>query len=447
MRRVESPRVFYLDQRKFIPRPKPVVDRPNILDSSDYPGSPLYRPERLDGRNSRSSGSAADRPGLSHSHICSAPEQGRTAQVEIWKGGSLVRCQRSKRPEKKETPERGNVYDFSGKARARMLQLMSKLDREQLPLFVHLTLPGATVVQPDTVKEAFRRLAVAHHRNFSESSGVWKKELAERKSGQLKGQVLPHFHLLVFNVPEKFAYRAYRGDWVHVFRRGGEWVIRTFYIDVFGQKRWEDEIVSGQDRYREWLARMWYEFIGSGELNHSKACHRVEQINTAEGCKRYAAKYLGKEQSWRLCPYAQGRYWGIWSRERLPLSERIVFRLSDQEAVRIHRAMRRLYEKQNPGRKCHLGHYTINFFTNGSEPFERLVAFVIGQDRYNRELESHEKQKKRARDVGSTGGISGERSAEPYCGSVRTVGNCPTQTWFSALESIPGREAPSASGS
>ncbi len=94
------------------------------------------------------------------------------------------------------------MSDFSPAARLRMLKHFHKIDYENhpKPLFITLTYPDE-VGLPD---HATRNLHRQHmHRRLERATGAivpaaWRMEWQNRKSGALIGEYMPHWHWLVF---------------------------------------------------------------------------------------------------------------------------------------------------------------------------------------------------------------------------------------------------------
>lgn len=369
------------------------AERPQLA-SSEYGDEVLYResPVTRDAPvRSERGAPGRDGAGLSQRHSLTVldskvPDATRQpAQVEIWEGGTLVRIQR----EHSDRPgtgggKRGKVLNFSAQSRRNMLTLLNQLQKEALPQFITLTLPGKTQVSAEQLNAAFHRLRMAFKRTFPGCSAVWKKELADRKSGEFKGEWLPHYHLLAWSLPHhKFPFREYRGKWVNVKQTADGWRIRIRFL-MDGQltetehtePSMEIDGSSRQDRLTDWLSRMWYEFVGSGEGTHLNAGTSVEMILFATGVKRYAAKYLGKEQFGARNEYALGRYWGVWNKECLPWASRVVYHCTERQAVRLMRVVRRYFEKKAK-RRARLGHVALKIFINDSSDWLRLVHFTM----------------------------------------------------------------------
>ncbi len=356
----------------------------NELRGVDYPAPEIASATHGPGREAPGAAAA----GLSQRHSLTdlpfrVPDCTRQkAQIEIWQGGTLVRIQRdSERPNHKTTKKRGAVLDFSAQSRRNMLTLLNQLLKEALPRFITLTLPGSTKIEPEALNQAFHLLRMAATRTFPNCSAVWKKELQDRKSGEFVGEVLPHFHLLAWGLPShKFPYRRYVGRWVSITMRKGRWVERVWAMEE-GQKVLKSQVEFEEgsvDRFSEWLSRMWYEYIGSGEFKHYAAGTKVEQIRVSQGVKRYAAKYLGKEQLGAENPYALGRYWGVWQKLKLPWATRVAFECTDKEAVSLMRVARKYFQRKT-GRKSRLGHRIVKLFVNDWLQWQRLILCITAR--------------------------------------------------------------------
>jgi len=122
--------------------------------------------------------------------------QGRLLRVRVV---HRLRPQRGRR-----FAARGAITQFSRASRKRMLELLSRLDpsRAGFPCFVTLTYPDreGPPTHDETERDRqcfFKRMK----RRFPLCSGLWRREFQPRKSGAQCGEIYPHYHLLVFNLP------------------------------------------------------------------------------------------------------------------------------------------------------------------------------------------------------------------------------------------------------
>lgn len=377
----------YASSKEYHLKPATNYQPVSKLDSSDYSGKVVYRrgvrtntgavPER----GGAAPGAA---PGLSNGHIQSLLLKVRQpAQIEIWRGGSLVHCQRENEAFAIAPTKRGTVKGFSRKSRSRMIATQAKIrwNLDRLPYFMGNTCPD-TVPDADHVIAAWAKFTRRFERRFPKGALLWRKEIKDRKSGTCLGQWVPHFHSFAYNCPRKFEYQEERGEWVTVRKRkDGGWTIRIFCLDDKGNKilhQREDLAPGVTDRLTEWWSRNWYEAMGSGEIKHYNAGASYEQIKTLEGVRFYTAKYMAKVEEAGQSPHCKGRWWGIVARTNIPWAERVVIQLTDIEAVNIMRVLRR-YVLGRAKRKFRCNHGSMNYLVNNPVPWERFVAWVLAE--------------------------------------------------------------------
>ncbi len=229
-----------------------------------------------------------DETGLSTVH--------NSPQVILYSGASYLKVTRKghKEPvenvddDEQDKAKRGKITGFSRKSRKRMIQELSKVRRDNLPIMVTLTYPGEYSHDPKTWKNDLdnflRRLA----RKFKNASGVWKLEPQKRGA--------PHFHLFVWG--------------------------------------------AGYAELLSWVSLAWFQVVKSGDIRHLYAGTRVEKVKSLSGSRWYASKYLGKEideEGWEY----PGRWWGIFQREKLPYGEFVNVEVTQEKAVEFIRYMRR----------------------------------------------------------------------------------------------------------
>lgn len=203
---------------------------------------------------------------------------------------------------------RGEVGAFSKASRRRMLRKVAQVDdsRAGRATFVTLTMPG-TWGRPATRELAWLVYGGAaawkvaldtwlHRvgRRWPGVFGIWKLEPQERGA--------PHFHLLLWGVPDGSA---------------------------------------------AWVARSWWEVVGSNEPDHLAAGTRTEWLRSVNGTMFYCAKYCAKPVSAHAShDWAHvGRWWGAHRWKLAPVS--IVARsCSDSQWVQIRRCFRRWMRKR-----------------------------------------------------------------------------------------------------
>lgn len=184
---------------------------------------------------------------------------------------------------------RGCVTQFSAKSRRRMLRRFATVDRTALSrsLLVTLTYPRSFPVESSTFKRHFHTFSVRLRRTFPNSSAIWKLEFQQRGA--------PHYHLIVMGVP--------------------------FLA-------------------RQWLSRVWFEIVGSGDERHRLAGTQVQRCKSTRKALSYAAKYVAKVSAGEA-PSSPGRFWGVIGRQSLASSESH-WHLDRRGYSRLSRAIRNL---------------------------------------------------------------------------------------------------------
>lgn len=208
------------------------------------------------------------------------------------------------------TWKREKITTFSRDSRRRLMQTLAKLDEAVRGLFVTLTYPDTYAYpdDPERWKRDIDAFAKRFLRQFPDGCFVWRMERVDRKSGKRFGELMPHFHLLVFGVS--------RGD------------------------------------MRQFTPKAWWEVVGTGDPAHLKAGTQVKPVLSRKGIFAYASKGMGHVMNGELGKEKQamgdgdycGRWWGIVGRENFEvlLSKVVEHVMEDPEAVRVLRAFRRL---------------------------------------------------------------------------------------------------------
>lgn len=207
--------------------------------------------------------------GLSTVHISPT----RELTCEIAKDAAWLRLRQAptlapQGPPRHTVVARGRVSAFSRRSRSRLIQRLVQTPRSRARagiLFVTLTYPGEWAGDPAVWKRDLDAFLKRLKRLRGAASGYWKLEP--------QGRGAPHYHLLLFSAG---------------------------YLD------------------HEWVARTWYEIVGSHDARHLRAGTRVEAVRASHLAGAYCAKYAGKAvegpSKW---PEFPGRYWGIFGRSEL----------------------------------------------------------------------------------------------------------------------------------
>jgi len=272
---------------------------------------------------------------------------------------------------------RGVCKGFSFGSRRRMLDRLNQVSvASEHPDFVTLTLPDDSF--QDSVGE-FAKTAKLHldvllkrlHRACPSACGFWRIEWKARKSGLYEGKLFPHFHLLVWGLPQRDLSAGYTESFIpvrdcqqsfsglcqevlskHVFKSAGSG-LRFFDRKVRHEVRVDDAchiaekfgVEHSYMSFFDWVSLAWYHVVGTGNVDHFLAGCRVEKIKTWGGVLSYCAKYMSKADSENFMEdIAVGRSWGIFNRSCMPWAKLIEMDLSDDVGNRVRRIARRYLE-------------------------------------------------------------------------------------------------------
>lgn len=254
------------------------------------------------------------------------------ASVSIYKTGSALTVRRriySGASKGGPGGPRENIRSFSRASRRRLLRKVAQLDRSVLPVFATLTYPLEYSPDPTEWKRHLNSVwAKRLRRQYPNAAYIWRLEFQRRGA--------PHFHLILYGA--------------------------TGSIEEF----------------RQWLSLSWYETVQSGDEKHLRAGTNAKQTRSSAGTVGYMAKELGKTSQASLSddyPDGVGRWWGVKFGGSLPWSPLEHKTISDADADRIIRLMRRHAKLR--GREYH----SLTVFANGpfwSERLEDILA--LGQE-------------------------------------------------------------------
>lgn len=312
---------------------------------------------------------------------------------------------------------------------------------DQLPYFVTLTYPDQYLPEPKSWKRDMATFVKRLRREHSEACGFWKMELKVRQSGAYQGRIAPHFHLLVWGVPESWETRS--GQTAFLFQvqanldcengkrllrkevwnlQGQQWVLKSHreivtgplwkagqlegklqddptgrYVRIIKEREgkkvveiWErdgiphlDQLLAksgqGQDyvSIKEWVSLAWYQVVGSGEHDHLRAGTRVERIRSPQGVFWYASKYVAKIDTEQVP--GVGRFWGLFNAAQLPWAEIVSVEFTRDQAVRLLRIARR-YVNRPGGRhfKFRAG-LGMSIFCDAKWWRSRVVPWVVAK--------------------------------------------------------------------
>jgi len=232
--------------------------------------------------------------------------------------------------------KRGTIAEFSRSSRRRMLEKLHTIRRDApLPHFVTLTFPDFFPDQ-QTAKRRLDSWLKRVRRRWPKTAGLWRMEVIDRKSGTNKGQVAPHFHLLLWGTIE-----------------------------------------------RDEAARMWCAVNGTdGDYAHLRHGADVKALEDWRGVGVYCSKYMAKGDGSEY--EIRGRVWGVHNKASLPVAEPVRVALLPRAAWRIRREVRARVRSTSP--KARAG---ATVFASVAEAWVERAHLVNEErlERANRELQ------------------------------------------------------------
>jgi hypothetical protein len=216
-------------------------------------------------------------------------------------------------------PPRGTIGGFSAAARLRMIKEIAVINWSATGrcLFLTLTYPDSLGERSYKERTTDRTLVTRRIERYlgKNIATLWRCEWKARKSGERKGQMMPHLHMLLFGVE---------------------------YIP------WED------------LRMWWRETLGIDGPLHTY----VQKLTDGEHAAKYAAKYAAKDGSSSLVNAAYldgllGRAWGMTRQKLIPRAALTSYRnlpASVERALRILGSeMRHHHAPDSQGSYCVIG--------------------------------------------------------------------------------------------
>lgn len=304
---------------------------------------------------------------------------------------------------------RGVCKGFTFGSRRRMLDRLNQVSTAaDLPDFITCTLPDDCF--QDSVSE-FAKTAKLHLQTLLKrvvrvvptACGFWRIEWKARKSGLHTGKLFPHFHLMMWGLPQRVVSKDEAGkdileSYVPVVdaQQSFASLAKQIFKEHTFEKRSQAERFStrvcmhnyrvegaehiAEKRGREhsfmsffdWVSLAWYHVVGTGNVQHFMAGCRVEKIKSWGGVLSYCAKYMSKaDAEGFLADEATGRNWGIFNRVHMPWAKMIELPLPDDAGIRLRRVMRRYLEHQT-GKKINR-HFGMTLYCQPAR-FLPLVA-------------------------------------------------------------------------
>jgi hypothetical protein len=234
------------------------------------------------------------------------PTRGGYMHVDVALGGSFVRLRGvgpNQGRERDYEHVRGPIRGFSKQSRKRYFDLFNSLDRQgpRPTLLLTLTYSDSSYGRSwQECKADLRAFRSRFERRYGRVPYFWRLEHKPRQSGQHVGQLMPHFHLL-----------------------------------VFGQERVD----------KDWLRGAWSEVVSNGaELVRTN----VRPVYDWRGAGCYLSKDLAKEQTTDV---ATGRVWGVVNKAMLFI-RMVTVALSQLQFYKLRRALRGWLTRKLDRRLC-----------------------------------------------------------------------------------------------
>lgn len=230
---------------------------------------------------------------------------------------------------KREKTKRGDVQIFSRKSRRKLFNYILKLENRSGYYFVTLTYPKEYDENYQTWKKQLHQLYSSLQYHYPEMGFLWKLEFQKRGA--------PHFHLLMF-VPS----------------------------------------MPPRTELRELIRNSWYRIVGIKSKGFRYWGTDVKEVKDIKSSGFYLAMYQCKDQYQRT-DIKTGRMWGIYGRNKMPMSEQGTVQLTDNKYKLLKRTCRKWVEKQRHSRsyanylKSRVGSFQI-FMPNHEQI--RLITYI-----------------------------------------------------------------------
>jgi len=202
------------------------------------------------------------------------------------------------------------VRTFSDKSRKNMIMFLAKVE-ETPDIFVTLTYSDDVVeyayLNMHAHFEAFRKRL---ERAYPNIRAMWRIEFQTRKSGRFKGEIKPHFHLLV-------------------------------WLPAWLSQAQRESIL--EDDGKKWR-KVWHEIVKSNDKEHLRyyGC-QVQPIRNRRHAYSYASKYMAKAD---FEPVDCGRRWGRIGQFEQPVE--LETELTTQAYIELKRLLNKYMKHKAP---------------------------------------------------------------------------------------------------
>ncbi|MFZ5562868.1 MAG: hypothetical protein ACOZBW_02375 [Thermodesulfobacteriota bacterium] len=272
-----------------------------------------------------------------------------------------------------ETPggKRGKITGFTDAARSRMIQRMASL--KQYPSFWQDFTFSDDVMTGRTAAERaeFSSYCMKEFKRAIEKRfkiwGFWRREWEKRKSGTLKGESVPHFHVLLGG--DRISERNYRSICVQ---------LASLWVSITGTKNESALRVALNPKSYRWLTnkKMAQRYVSKYV---AKRAHHMK-------CSDCGYVWL-KEKPPKICPccgsdkidkdiISLGRYWGKIGKPEFAETKTVL--LTNHESLMIRRLFRRMVKSPHLQKlfKCR---YAGGWLLINRETVQRMLDYILDE--------------------------------------------------------------------
>jgi len=209
---------------------------------------------------------------------------------------------------------RSTVTGFSRASRKRMIEFMAKVRHGGEMLFLTMTYDDGSLQRDDfDMKAEFEAFRRRFERAFPSWGALWRMEMMRRKSGELSGIDVPHYHMIVF-VGETFD---------------------------------NPDIQTVCDAFVSWGAVAWQEITSSFDPYHIDYGFHCTPVRSRKQAYAYVGKYVGKHAE---DEHEVGRRWGRIGTINTSLSETLI--MSHDEIVIFRRLVKQWLKRRARRDSC-----------------------------------------------------------------------------------------------
>lgn len=233
---------------------------------------------------------------------------------------------------------RGSICGFSRASRKRMIEFMAQARLRGQLLFATFTYPDEFPVGDIAAWKAhFEALRKRIERQYPGWSIVWRKELKERLSGENKGKLAPHYHMIIdtgikdepsITVEQYISYGKSHPKTTSPHSRAfEEWALQAWNEIVFA----DPDVLFGS-------------LVIESEQQRKHAEHGcfVVACRNRRHAYKYISKYVAKEENDN---FEVGRRWGRIGKWDTSNSECVI--LSKKEVIELKRLIRGWMKSKN----------------------------------------------------------------------------------------------------